>query len=167
MLSLMRSAVTGIVVVLGAGLATSAAAQLPVDQLRLVVGFGVDTTASPEREILSLWKHYLTTPSDSLRATLWSSRERSAGPHFDLVGPYVYQGFTHFTVVHLGPAVGLRETFVVRTLVTAVDDSTTTCDPSPSTASTASRSGSDQGNYLSLFEKINKTEPFKGLEDHF
>ena len=29
------------------------------------------------------------------------------------------------------------------------------------------RSGSDQGNYLSLFEKINKTEPFKSLEDHF
>jgi len=124
MLSLMRCTITGIVLMLGAGLAPSATAQLPVDSLRLAVGFGVDTTASPEREILALWQHYLTTPSDSLRAMLWSTQERLGGPHFDLVGPYVYQGFTHFTVVQVGPAVGLPETFVIRTLVTAVDDST-------------------------------------------
>jgi hypothetical protein len=108
---------------LGAGLAASATAQLPVESLRLAVGFGVDTTASPRREILALWQHYLTTPSDSLRATLWSTPERAAGPHFDLVRPYVYQGFRHFTVVHLGPAVGLPNTFVIRTLVAAVEDS--------------------------------------------
>ena len=120
----MRSTITGIFLMLGAGLAQSAAAQLPVDSLRLAVGFGVEATASPEREILALWQRYLTTPSDSLRATLWSTQERSAGPHFDLVGPYVYQGFTHFTVVQLGPAAGLPQTFVIRTLVSAVDDST-------------------------------------------
>ncbi len=123
MLSLMRFTITGIFLMLGAGLAASAAAQLPVDSLRLAVGYGVDTAASPEREILALWQRYLTEPSDSLRATLWSTQERSAGPHFDLVRPYVYQGFTHFTVVQLGPAVGLPQTFVIRMLVTAVDDS--------------------------------------------
>ena len=122
--SLMRSTTTGIFLMLGAGLAQSAAAQLPVDSLRLVVGFGVEATSSPEREILALWERYLTTPSDSLRATLWSTQERSAGPHFDLVGPYVYQRFTHFTVVQLGPAAGMPQTFVIRTLVSAVDDST-------------------------------------------
>ena len=103
--------------------APPAAAQLPVDSLRLVVGFGVETDTSPEREILALWRHYLTAPSDSVRATLWSTPERAAGPHFDLVRPSVYQGFTRFTVVQLSPAVGLPQTFVIRTFVTAVDDS--------------------------------------------
>ena len=123
MVSLMRSTITGIFLTLGAGLAQSAAAQLPVDPLHLALGFGVEATASPEREVLALWKRYLTEPSDSLRATLWSTQERSAGPYFDLVRPYVYQGFNHFTVVHLGPAVGLPNTFIIRTLVAAVEDS--------------------------------------------
>jgi hypothetical protein len=123
MVSLRRSTIAGILLMLGAGLAPSAAAQLPVDSLRIVLGFGVEASATPEREILTLWQRYLTEPSDSLRATLWSTRERSTGPAFDLVRPYVYQGFTHFTVVQLGPAVGLPQTFVIRTLVTAVDDS--------------------------------------------
>lgn len=113
---------TGLMLV--AGLTQSAAAQLPVDSLRLEVGFGVEEDASPEREILALWKHYLTEPSDSIRSTLWSAPERSAGEHYDLVRPYVYQGFTRFTVVDLGPAAGLPQTFVIRTLVSAVEDST-------------------------------------------
>ncbi len=121
---LMRPAMAGIALLLGVGLARSGSAQLPVDSLRLAVGFGVDTTSSPQREILALWKRYLTEPSDSLRAALWSAPERAAGPHFDLVRPYVYQGFGHFTVVDLGPAVGLPNTFVIRTLVSAVEDST-------------------------------------------
>jgi hypothetical protein len=123
MLSLMRSTITGIALMLGAGFPPSATAQLPVDSLRLAIGFGVEATKSPEREILALWKRYLTEPSDTVRATLWSTQERSASPHFDLVSPYVYQGFKHFTVVHLGPAAGLPHTFVIRTLVTKVDAS--------------------------------------------
>jgi len=125
MKNLMRPEMARIVltVVVCAELSRSAAAQLPVDSLRLAVGFGVEATASPEREILALWKHYLTEPSDSVRATLWSTQERSAGPRFDLVRPYVYQGFRHFTVVHLGPAAGLPHTYVIRTLVTEVDSS--------------------------------------------
>ncbi len=126
MQDLVRLTISGIVLMvgLGAGLSGEAAAQLPVDSLRLAVGFGVDTTATPQREILALWKRYLTEPSDSLRATLWSAEERAAGPLYDLLRPFVYQGFTHFTVVHLGPAVGLPHTFAIRTLVTAVEDST-------------------------------------------
>lgn len=107
-----------------AALVRPVAAKLPVDDLRVVVGFGVEENASPEREILALWKHYLTERSDSIRATLWSAPERATGPAYDLVSPYVYQGFTRFTVVDLGPAAGLPGTYVIRTLVSAVDDST-------------------------------------------
>ena len=107
-----------------AGLSASAEAQLPVKSLRLELGFGVDTTASPEREILTLWNSYLTEPVDSLRARLWSATERRDGTHYDLVGPpYVYVGFQHFTVVDLRRAVGLPNTFLIRTLVSAVEDS--------------------------------------------
>jgi hypothetical protein len=106
-----------------AGLNSSAEAQLPVRSLRLALGYGVDTTSSPSREILTLWKDYLTVPSDSLRARLWSATERFDGTHYDLVGPYVYQGFQHFTVVDVVPAVGLPHTFVIRTLISAVEDS--------------------------------------------
>jgi hypothetical protein len=106
-----------------AGSNSRAEAQLPVKGLSLAMGYGVDTTSSPSREILALWKGYLTAPSDSLRARLWSATERFDGKHYDLVGPYVYQGFRHFTVVDVGPAVGLPHTFVIRTLISAVEDS--------------------------------------------
>ena len=106
-----------------------ASAQLPVNSLQLVIGFGVEENALPEREILALWKHYLTEPSDSLRATLWSAPERASGDGYDLVSSYVYQGFTHFTVVDLGPAAGLPQTYVIRTLVSAVEDSTLNVRP--------------------------------------
>lgn len=101
-----------------------AAAKLPVDHLQLAIGFGVEQDASPEKEILALYRHYLTEPSDSLRATLWSASEQAKGPYYDLLAPYVYQGFTHFTVVELGPAATVPQTYVIRTLVSAVDDST-------------------------------------------
>jgi hypothetical protein len=41
----------------------------------------------------------------------------------------VYQGFTRFTVVHLGPAAGLPQSYVIRTLVTAVEDSSLAVRP--------------------------------------
>jgi hypothetical protein len=110
-------------IILSLALGTPVEAQ-PVESLRLALGFGVDTTASPEREILALWKAYLTEPSDSLRARMWSSTERLDGKHFDLIAPYVYQGFEHFTVVHLGPSGGSPSYFVIRTLVSGVEDST-------------------------------------------
>jgi hypothetical protein len=112
----------GLVIALGGS--RPAEASLPIGSLRFTIGFGVEEKASPERDILALWKHYLTEPSDSIRATLWSASERTAGSGYDLVGPYVYQGFIHVTVVEVGPAAGLPQTYVIRTLVTEVDDST-------------------------------------------
>jgi hypothetical protein len=123
-MNLMRCTIAGIGLILAVNLAKPAAARPLVGSLRLAVGFGVEENASPEREILALWKRYLTEPSDSLRATLWSAPERATGPGYDLVGPYVYQGFTHFTVVDVGPAARLPQTYVIRTLVSAVEDST-------------------------------------------
>ncbi|MGH7724968.1 MAG: hypothetical protein ACREOU_06020 [Candidatus Eiseniibacteriota bacterium] len=120
----MRCTIVWIGLILAAGWSEPAAARLPVQSLRFVVGFGVQENLSPEREILALWKRYLTEPSDSLRATLWSSSERSTGGDYDLLLPYVYQGFTRFAVVDLGPAADLPNTYVLRTLVTAVEDST-------------------------------------------
>jgi len=120
----MRLAVTGMIIASAVAAPTAAAGQLPVDSLHLAVGFGVDTAGSPEHDVFALWRRYLSEPSDSLRATLWSERERAQWPYFDLVAPYVYQGFSHFTVVSLAPAVGLPDTYLIRTLVASVDDST-------------------------------------------
>ncbi|MEP7344932.1 MAG: hypothetical protein ABI877_06690, partial [Gemmatimonadaceae bacterium] len=102
-----------------------AAAQPRAGAAQLAVGFGVDTSRSPNREILELWQNYLRSRADSTRPNpFWSPAEQGQWPIFDLVSPYVYQGFRHYTVVHLAPAVGLDSTYLIRTLVSAVDDST-------------------------------------------
>jgi hypothetical protein len=99
--------------------------QLPAPPIRLAVGFGVDTARSPQREILALYRSYLARLPDSLRPNpFWSEAEQKQWPVFDLLSGYVYQGFTNFTVVHLAPAVDLDSTYVIRTLVSSVADST-------------------------------------------
>lgn len=103
-------------------------AALPVGSLRLATGFGVDTTGAPAREVLAVWRRYLLAP-DASRDTLWSAAERVAGQPYDLIGPYVYQGFSNFTVVRLAPAAGLPDTYVIRTLVSDVEDSTRAVRP--------------------------------------
>ena len=111
---------------------SSAAAAVPVARaqqtaapVRLAVGFGVDTARSPNREILALYQAYLEHRADSVAArAYWSQAEQRQWPIYDLLSGYIYQGFTHFTVVHLAPAVGLDSTYLIRTLISAVDDST-------------------------------------------
>lgn len=119
-----RAVLAGVALTLAVAVTRPSSAQLPVDGLRLATGFGVETARSPQREILALWKRYLTEPSDSLRASLWSAAERAESPDYDLIGRIVYLGFRRFTVVHLGPAAGLSDTYVLRTLVSDVEDST-------------------------------------------
>lgn len=102
----------------------AAAATLPVPALRLATGFGVDTTRSPAREVFDLWRRYLAESSDSVRAGLWSPAERATWQPYDLVAPYVYQGFRDYTVVRLAPVAGLPGTYLITTLVSAVDEST-------------------------------------------
>src|SRR5437879_1167724 len=121
----MRVAPIGVLVATSFVAPPMTCAQRDPTPTHLVVGFGVDTIASPAHEIFALWRDYLTGRADSVRArTYWSRKEQERGPVFDLLSGYVYQGFSNFTVVHLAPAVGLDSTYLDRTLVTAVDDST-------------------------------------------
>lgn len=99
-------------------------AQLPATPVHLAVGIRVDTTGTPRREIFALWRNYLTSRSDSIRPNpYWSRKEQAQWRFFDLLSGYVYQGFSNFTVVHLAPAAGLDSTYLIQTLVAAVDDS--------------------------------------------
>ena len=99
-------------------------------RLQLAVGFGVDTARSPNRDVFALYQGYLAHRGDTLVPNpYWSSAEQRRWRVFDLVSGSVYQGFTHFTVVHLAPAVGLDSTFLIRVLVSAVDDSTRAVRP--------------------------------------
>jgi hypothetical protein len=101
------------------------AAQEPTPAMRIALGFGVDTARSPNREIFALYQHYLVHRLDGIQPNPdWSPSEQRRWPVFDLLSGYVYQGFSNFTVVHLAPAVSLDSTYLIRALVSSVDDST-------------------------------------------
>lgn len=93
--------------------------------MRIALGFGVDTARSPNREIFALYQHYLIHRLDGIQPNPdWSPSEQRRWPVFDLLSGYVYQGFPHVTVVQLAPAVGLDSTYLIRFLISSVDDST-------------------------------------------
>lgn len=99
-------------------------AQASNPAIRVAVGFGVDTTRAPNREIFHLWREYLSSRPDSMRPTaLWSRAEQSEWADFDVLRSYVYQGFSRFTVLDLVPAVGMDSTYLIRTLVARVSES--------------------------------------------
>ena len=118
-------------ILLVSGVCSVACGQLPRGgPLRLVLGFGVDTARAPNREVFAIFQAYLAHRADTLTPNpYWSAAEQKRWRVFDFVSGYVYQGFSHFTVVHLAPAVGLDSTFLIRTLVSAVDDSTRAVRP--------------------------------------
>src|SRR5256886_11860716 len=92
--------------------------------VRVAGGFGVDTTAGPNREVFELWRSYLSTRPDSVRPTLlWSRSEQDQWPYFDLLRTYVYQGFSRFTVVDLVPAIGLGSTYLIPTRLPSLSHS--------------------------------------------
>jgi hypothetical protein len=96
-------------------------AQLPDTTVHVAVGFGVDTVGNSNHEIFALWRTYLVSrPSCGQQSPLWSATERAHWPLADLLCSYVYQGFSKFTVLHLAPAVGLDNTYLIRTLVARV-----------------------------------------------
>jgi len=97
--------------------------------VHVAIGWGVDTVASPNREIFALWRAYLSAHPEANRKTeLWSAAEQARWPAFDLLR-LVYQGFPKITVVQLAPAAGLDSTWVIRTLVAGVYDSTQDIKP--------------------------------------
>lgn len=98
--------------------------QQPQPAVRVAIGFGVDTTGTPNNEIFALWRSYLSSrPTCTGPASLWSRSEQERWPSVDLLCSYVYQGFPNFTVVQLTPAIGLDSTYLIRTLVASVSDS--------------------------------------------
>ena len=97
--------------------------QVPESPMRLAVGFGVDTSRSPNREIFALYRSYLGHRLDSVRPNpYWSRAEQTRWPLFDLLSGAIYQGLSNFTLVHLAPAVGLDSTYLIRTLISSVHD---------------------------------------------
>src|SRR5438034_9149140 len=103
--------------------------QLPNQSVRVALGFGVDTLGT-SREIFALWRNYLSSgPGCSQQSPLWAPSELAQWSVVDLMCSYLYQGFSRFTVVHLAPAVGLDSTYMIRTLVATVSDSTRDVQP--------------------------------------
>ena len=115
----------GAVLFLGMAAAGAAAhAQTLESPIRIALGFGVDTARSPEREIFELYRRYLTHRQDTIHPHPdWAAAEQRQWPAFDLLGGFIYQGFSNFTVVQLAPAAGFDSTFLIRTLISSVDDS--------------------------------------------
>jgi len=108
----------------------AARAQIPTTAVGVAVGFGVDTVGVPKHEIFALWRGYLTArPVCGRPNALWSRLEQQQWPSVDLLCPYVYQGFTKFTIVHLAPAIGLDSTYLIRTLIASVSDSSQDVKP--------------------------------------
>ncbi len=102
-----------------------ARAQGSAPPVRLAIGFGVDTTTSPHGEILTLYRSYLAHRQDTIKPNPhWSAAEQKKWPVFDLLSPHIYQGFPNFTLLHLAPAAGFDSTYLIRMLISSVDDST-------------------------------------------
>jgi hypothetical protein len=125
-----RRIVVAAVVGASAASAPKARAQPGQAQVRIAVGFGVDTTSPPNHDILTLYRSYMAARADTAQArSFWLATEQQEWPQYDLLASSVYQGFTHFTIVHLAPAVGLDSTYLIRILVSGVDDSTRDVSP--------------------------------------
>ncbi len=126
----MRTARAAMAALLAGAVAAPVAAQPAARPPHVSAGFGVDTASSPNREILALYEAYLAHLHDSLRPNpYWSRAEQAMWPDFDLLSGFIYQGFPNFIVVHLAPAVGLDSTYLIRTLVAAVGDSSHQVSP--------------------------------------
>src|SRR5260370_14229755 len=126
----MRSRTASVVVATILAPLGSTRAQLPSTAVGVAVGFGVDTVGVPNHEIFAVWRGYLIArPVCGRPNALWSHLEQQQWPSVDLLCPYVYQGFTKFTVVHLAPAIGLDSTYVIRTLIASVSDSSQEVKP--------------------------------------
>ena len=118
----MRAALL-VLAALSIALSATVGAQGAGSALRLEIGFGIDTTRSPERDLVTLYRTYLEHRGDRPNP-YWSRAEQAQWALFDILSPSIYQGFKNFTLVHVAPVVGLDSTYLLRGLVSNVDDST-------------------------------------------
>ena len=109
------------------------------DSLRVVPGWGIDTSATgsgdyttqgPVSEIYRAWRDYLR--SDALHqppTRYWSAAEQRKWSRYDIAGGYAYQGFPA-TVLSIQLAQpGVSDEYVVRTLFSSTDGPTNDVKP--------------------------------------
>ncbi|MGH7539223.1 MAG: hypothetical protein ACREMF_11360 [Gemmatimonadales bacterium] len=93
---------------------------------RIALGFGVDTSQSPVREIFATWRAFLEDRPDSLHPSPhWSRAEQAKYGDYLLGREYLFQGFPQqfpaVTVLTIAPAVpGAESVYVLKTLVGGV-----------------------------------------------
>ena len=101
------------------------------DSVRVVPGWGVDTsstgsgdytTQGPVPEIYRAWRDYLRSDAQRQSPTkYWSAQEQRQWSRYDIVAGYAYQGFPA-TVISIQPAQsGAPDEYVVRTLFASVN----------------------------------------------
>lgn len=88
----------------------------------VAIGFGVDTTRAPTRDIVVRWSAYLLSEPEKPRASpLWVQSEQDRWPDFDLTGRWLYQGFSP-TIVEVARMGSGDSLFVVKTLFARAKD---------------------------------------------
>ena len=109
----MRAVVVGaLALILVRGDRTSAQSPKPV-----TLGWGVDTSTSPEREIARTWIAYLRNQPERLHPSpYWSASEQRRWPDYDLTRRWVYQGHAPTIVEISAIAPNDSSAFVVKTL---------------------------------------------------
>ncbi len=94
-------------------------AQRPVEVVTL--GWAVDTTHSPVREIVRTLLAYFRLPHPGRTPTpLWSAEEQARFPFYDLTADILYQGFPA-TIVEVTPAAADSAVWVVKALFARAD----------------------------------------------
>lgn len=121
----------GLVGIAIATLAMFSSVARPQDSLRVVPGWGVDTsstgsddytTQGPVPEIYRAWRDYLRSDAQRQSPTkYWSAQEQRRWSRYDIAGGYAYQGFPA-TVLSIQLArPGATDEYVVRTLFASAD----------------------------------------------
>lgn len=100
--------------------ASGASAQVPVTSITL--GWAVDTTASPVREIVRTVAAYYQLPSPGRTpTTLWVAEEQARYPLYDFAAPQLYRTRLPATIVEVSPTSPDSTVYVVKTVFAVAD----------------------------------------------
>lgn len=120
-----RSVICGVLLALSS--VRPALSQRPVEVVAL--GWAVDTTDSPVREIVRTLLAYFRLPHPGRTPTLlWSTEEQARFPYYDLTADMLYQGFPA-TIAEVTPAAADSATWVVKTLFARADSNGANAQP--------------------------------------
>ena len=115
------------VILLSLSSVQAAVSQRPVEVVTL--GWAVDTTDSPVREIVRTLLAYFRLPHPGRTPTpLWSAEEQARFPNYDLTADMLYQGFPA-TIVEVTPTAADSATWVVKTLFATADSNGANIQP--------------------------------------